>query len=239
MMIKAVLFDLDDTLYEEKQFVMSGFKAISQYLSKEYNFNQEEIFKILKSDFENGLRKKNFDILLEKLNLKEEGVDALVKIYREHLPTLSLYPDAEVILRNFKNKFKLGLITDGYPIVQKNKISALNIKYYFNIVILNDISGNRSKAHTLPFEDAVRKLNVKPGDAIYVGDNPLKDFISAKKIGMHTVRIKRETGEYNKIIVDKSLDADYTISNLSQLLQIIEKCKKLNHLKGDKYEKTI
>jgi len=230
-MIEGILFDLDDTLYEEKQFVVSGFEAVSEYLSKEKNLNKEEIFRILITDFENGLRRKNFDILLEKLNLKDGTKNMLVKIYREHIPALSLYPDAKVILRNLKRKFKLGLITDGYPIAQKNKISTLGIRHYFDVILINDISKNESKKHTLPFENAVGKLNVKYRNTICVADNPLKDFITPKKLGIHTVRIKRGGGEYSKIIVDKSLDADYTISNLLQLPHVIEK---LNHLKDDR-----
>jgi len=57
-MIKAIIFDLDDTLYPEKKFIMSGFRAVAKYLSKKHKLNYNEVFKILKKDFKKRLRKK-------------------------------------------------------------------------------------------------------------------------------------------------------------------------------------
>jgi len=170
-MIKAILFDLDDTLYPEKQFVMSGFQVVSQYLSQKYNFESDNIFNILKDDFEKGLRRRNFDVLLQKLGLNNENVEF-------------------------------------------EKISKLDIQ---------------------PFLKALSQLRIEPKNALYVGDNPLKDFVSPKKIGIHTVRIKRETGEYGRI-ENGSLDADHTISDLRQLLQVIIGEYKISS-NGEKYER--
>jgi len=220
--IEAVLFDLDDTLYEEKQFVMSGFNAVSLFLSRKNNIDHNKIFNILKDDFDNGLRKKNFNILLEKLGPKND-VSELIKIYREHFPKISLYPDSKGILEHLKNKFKLGLITDGYPLTQKNKISALNIKNYFQVIVINDISLNESKLKMSPFGKAIKKVNVKTQSIIYVGDNPLKDFNTAKKMGIQTCRVKREHGEYSNVTVDRNDEADYVIQDLLQLSTVINK----------------
>ena len=71
-MIKAILFDLDDTLYEEKQFVAGGFKTVAEYLSIKYRVDYDKVFKILKDAFEKGLRRKNFDVLLKKLAIEKE-----------------------------------------------------------------------------------------------------------------------------------------------------------------------
>jgi len=234
-MIKAILFDLDDTLYPEKQFVMSGFGVVSQYLSKKHNFEFAKIFNVLKEDFEKGLRRRNFDVLLQKLGLNNENVEHLVRMYRMHFPKISLYPDAKSALETLKGKFKLGLITDGHILTQKNKILSLGIENYFDVIMINDVSEKTSKLDVQPFLKVLFQLRIEPKNALYVGDNPLKDFISAKKIGIHTIRIKRETGEHSKIIVNKSLDADWTISDLMQLPQVIEECK--NIPKSDGYER--
>jgi|Deesub1362A_J573_1020465.scaffolds.fasta_scaffold00432_25 putative hydrolase of the HAD superfamily len=221
--IKAILFDLDDTLYEEKQFVMSGFKVVSQYLSRKYALDQDKIFKILKDSFRNGLRRKNFNVLLKELNLESENVETLVKMYREHLSTIALYPDARIVLEHLRNLnlFKLGLITDGYPITQKNKINSLRIQRHFDSIIINDLGKNISKLRLEPFKKMLFLLKVKPVNAIYVGDNPLKDFINPKKLGIYTVRVKRAGGEYSKINVKKNLDADSTITSLLELFKIL------------------
>jgi putative hydrolase of the HAD superfamily len=220
--IKAVFFDLDDTLYPEKQFVMSGFRAVSQYIARKYCFESETIFNILKRDFEEGVREKNFDVLLQKLGLSNECIKDLVRIYRAHFPKISLHPDARSILEILlRGGYKLGLITDGYSQTQRKKIQVLGIEKYFEVIVINDPSEQFSKLDVLPFLRALSRLKIKPESAIYVGDNPLRDFVNAKKLGMHTVRIKRKNGEYSNIIVNRSSDADYIISDLTQLLEII------------------
>jgi putative hydrolase of the HAD superfamily len=224
-MIKLVLFDLDDTLYQEKQFVMSAFKSISKYLSKKYNIKYDKIFKILKDDFNKGLRKKNFNVLIKKLQLIDEDVDYLVRIYRNHKPEISLYNDAEYILNKLKKTIKLGLVTDGYIATQQNKISSLKIKNYFDVIIINSPKDNIDKKNPKIFNKIIKKLKVNPKDTVYVGDNPLKDFIASKKIGIHTVRIKRKSGEYSKFKVEGSIDADFVISNLNELTNIINNIK--------------
>ena len=99
--IKAVVFDLDGTLYDEKDFMKSGFKEVSKYLSSKYSLNPETIFETLKKDFDSGLRRKNFDVMLEKMDL-EEDIKSLVKIYRGHSPSISLYDDAKEALKWLK-----------------------------------------------------------------------------------------------------------------------------------------
>ena len=229
-MIKVVIFDLDGTLYDEKEFVMSGFKVVSKYLSSSYDLSSDEIFRILKNDFELGLRRKNFDILLKKINL-EEDVKKLVKIYREHTPSISLHEDAKEVLMKLRGKYKLGLITDGLKKTQENKISALGIKKYFDVITITDVYGrNHWKPSSKPFKIALDKLKVKARESIYVGDNPWKDFLGPKKLGIHTVRIKRGSGEYDHINVDDEHKANYIISNLTMLEKIM--CR-INQMEGN------
>ncbi|MCD6574540.1 HAD-IA family hydrolase [Candidatus Aerophobetes bacterium] len=221
-MIKAVLFDLDDTLYEEKKFIVSGFRKTAEYLSRKYKINSDRVFKILRDDFDGGLRRKNFDVLLKKLSIKEP-VENLIKIYREHLPLISLYPDAKVILKNLRScGLKLGLITDGYPATQRNKISALGIRDFFEVITINDIEKGLSKKNEDSFKRTLSLLRVKTENTIYVGDNPLKDFFAAKKLGVITVRIKRKKGEYKNLRVSPPYEANYTIFSLLELEEIIK-----------------
>ena len=220
-MIKGILFDLDDTLYPEKQFVMSGFRAVASYLSKKYGMDSDYIFSILKEDFENGLRKRNLDVVLQKLGMEDENTPDVVRIFREHKPTISLYPEVRPILDWSKKRFKLGLITDGYIITQRNKIHSLKIEDYFDVIIINDISKGCSKIDKEPFLKALSEINFNAQDVVYVGDNPAKDFVRAKEIGIHTIRIIRGASEYSGITVDKSFEAEYIIRNLGELPSLI------------------
>lgn len=172
-------------------------------------------------DFNDGLRKKNFNVLLEKINFKRDIVSNLVQIYREHLPNINLYSDARTAIKKIHNKKNLGIITDGHVNTQKNKIRVLDIEKYFNYIIINDIRKD-SKLEQRPFEKMLLKLNSKPNESIYVGDNPLRDFIVSKKMGIHTVRIQRKNGIYEDTVLNKDDDAKYIIKNLMKLFDIIE-----------------
>jgi putative hydrolase of the HAD superfamily len=216
-MIKAVLFDLDGTLYDEKQFVLSGFREVSKHICSKYNLNYDEVYKILVSDFEHGLRRKNFDFLLEKIKLNE-NVKKLVKIYRTHTPNISLYEDAKEILPKLKKKYKLGIITEGYKKIQENKISILGIKEYFDLITITCAHG---KLNTKLFKKTLDHITVKPKECLYVGDNPARDFLAPKKLGIHTVRVKREANASEATDLNDICRADYTISNLSTLEVII------------------
>ncbi len=90
-MIQAIIFDLDDTLYDEKQFVIGGFNAVSYYVSIKYDLNQDIILQLLfETLYEHG-RGDTFDIVLKKLGIYEKKeIQQLVEIYRNHTPNLRL-----------------------------------------------------------------------------------------------------------------------------------------------------
>jgi len=224
-MIKAIIFDLDDTLYPEEEFVMSGFNSVAKYLAKKYNLSSLKIFNILKSDFKSGIRGRNFTLLLKKLNLPITELKKAIIIYRNHQPKIRLYPDVQKILEYLsKNKkIKLGMISDGIVKTQKNKISALKIRKYFKVILLSDRLGvNCRKPDTKPFSVVLNKLGVKPEEAIYIADNPQKDFIGAKKLGIFTVRIKRKDGLYNQVKINNQNKADFTIFNLKDVKNLCQ-----------------
>lgn len=219
-MIKAVIFDLDDVLFDEKEFAVQGFMAVAKYLATKHNLERRQVFRLLRNDFKRGVRKRNFDVLLDKTGLRGERVSNLVRIYREHQPSLTLHPDAKGFLTRSKGTYKFGIITDGPRNMQLNKISSLGLRKYMDVVTINERKEDW-KPNTRSFKVTLTKLQVKPREAIYVGDNPSKDFIGCKRIGLHTVRIRRGGGEYHDLLLDKRHEADRTISNLRSLGKII------------------
>ena len=114
--IRGVVFDLDDTLYGEKEYVRSGYKAVSDYLGGQY---EEELWRYFNA------KKPAIDELLTRLGRLEEKNDVL-NIYRRHKPNIRLYPEAKGVLERLKSKgMKIGVITDGRPDGQRKKIEAL------------------------------------------------------------------------------------------------------------------
>ncbi|MCM8831835.1 MAG: HAD-IA family hydrolase [Candidatus Omnitrophica bacterium] len=224
--MKAILFDLDDTLYDEMLFVKGGFKAVSSYLSKNSKIDQDRIYQLLLNVLEKYGRGHTFDIALKSLGLyTKDLISKLVEIYRTHKPNIVLYSESRWVLYTLKKQnYKLGLITDGDINVQRNKVEALKIKKFFDCIVFSDEYGIKNqKPSPFPYQKAMQKLEVISKETIYIGDNPFKDFVNAKKLGILTVRLLK--GQYKDIRLDRLFEAEYQIRNLKELLGILSKNK--------------
>jgi len=224
-MIKLVIFDLDDTLYPEIEFVMSGFRTVAKVISQDFGFDTDKIYILLIKAFEEN-RKFVLNRVLEYLKIyNEDYLNRLVSIYRTHKPEIYLYKDAEEMLPYLKEYFLLGLITDGFPTTQKLKVQALNIERYFNSIIYTGEKGeNYSKPSISPFIDMLNKFHIQPNEAIYIGDNIEKDFKGPKDLGMISIRILRENGIYRDSIAPrKDFEPDYTVSSFFDLGNLLGK----------------
>lgn len=226
-MIKAIIFDLDDTLYNEREFVFGAFKEVSDYLGDKYKLNKKTVYEDIIEIFNEYGRGKIFDSICEKYSI-DENVNELVTIYRESKPSINLYSDAEEILTWLKgNNYKIGLITDGMSKVQWNKINTLKLKRRVdNIVVSDDLGKDYWKPHEKPYRECIKYLDVKENECIYVGDNPNKDFIGARKLNMGSIRIIREAGDHMKVFLGEAYEADYKINTLKDITKIISKLNK-------------
>lgn len=221
-MIKLVAFDLDDTLYNEKDFVFEAFKEVSEYLSAKYNLNSKEIYIDMINILESHGRGKIFNLICDNYNINED-IKALVQVYRNAKPKLKLYEDSVEILNKLKYNYKLGLITDGLGYVQWNKIKLLEVEKYFdNIIVTDDLGREYWKPHIMPFKNMAEKFKFLPNECVYIGDNPNKDFYGAKKLGYKTVRLIREAGDHIHVRLDAEYEADYEISSLNEIIPMIE-----------------
>ena len=221
-MIKAIFFDLDDTLYNEIDYVMSGFKVVSSYISSQFDLSQKEVFKILKQDFKEGVRAKNFNLLIEKLDLNCDPL-ILVEMYRKHNPSISLSNEVKKLLIDLKKRFFLGIITDGFEIAQDAKIAALNLSNLVDFIKVNNLQKKESKLQSNCFNEALNFFGILASEAIYVGDNISKDFIQPKILGMKTAYFLNKKGLHNYLSVDKSLDTDISFSDWPSFVNKIEK----------------
>ena len=229
MSIKALLFDLDDTLYDEKQFVKSGFIKVAEFIEDKFKINKKDFYKILIDIFNGGSRGNIFNLALEKVNVtyKENIILTMVKIYREHNPKIRLAEDVKSLLIKLKGIYSLGIITDGYYEVQKKKVQALRLEKMFDSIIYTDEHGREYwKPNVFGYKLALKELeDILPGEAVYIGDNPHKDFIGAKKIGITTVRVIDQNREYSNVRLNKEYEADYEIRELHEIINVLKALK--------------
>lgn len=221
-MIKVIVFDLDDTLFPEHEFVLSGFQAVSNWLETKYYLSG--FFEVAWQLFKEGKRKTVFNLTLEELRFEYENslIQELLQIYRQHKPTISLHEDAKWAINYFKNYHQLGIITDGYLITQQNKVEALGIEASFDAIIYSDLYGRENwKPSPLPYQKIMQLLGCLGKECVYVGDNPQKDFVTAKTLDWMTVQICREGGEYSSVKKDSSYTADINILSFNELEKIL------------------
>ena len=217
-MIKAIIFDMDDTLYKEYDFVFGGFKAVSLYLSEKYNLSENDVYKKILNIFYREGRGKIFNRIIDIYNLQED-INTLIDIYRFYEPQIELYSDATEILKWCKeNNIRTGIITDGMSAVQWSKIKALKLEEKVDKIIVTDDLGREFwKPHTRAYKEMIKYFGIDGEEAIYVGDNPNKDFIGAKKVGFKTIRIIREYGDHMGV-KSKDSDVDKVIYSLKEIM---------------------
>lgn len=205
----VIVFDLDDTLYDEVDFVKSGFKEIANYLKDEkyYNFMCEV--------FESEGSGKVFNKLIEKFSL-DVNINKLIEIYRFHTPNIVL-PNESLELLKFAKEFKTALISDGHYIMQKNKFDVLGLNSFIEYPIFTDFYHTK-KPELKPYQMVMEKFGNEK-KFVYISDNPKKDFKAVKELGWTGIRFKNSVGIYR----DFENDTDYEVESRVDIIKILRK----------------
>lgn len=225
-MIKTVVFDLDDTLYDELDYCRSGFKIVAESL---YNLvdvlSPEEIFDSLWKQFTAGNHTKTFNAALDDLGIHydEKIIQKMIETYRGHLPEISLPTDSEKVLQQLSGKYTLALLTDGFMPAQQLKVRALKIEKYFKCIIYTEQLGRKYwKPSPVGFEKLMQALNTKPHDTAYVADNEEKDFIAPNNLGFFTIQVIRPARIHTSASKAPNAAAQHIIRQISQLPALLE-----------------
>lgn len=189
-----VVFDLDDTLYKELDFLKSGFRAVSRHAATLTGIEAESLYSEMMAARQRG--ENAFDTLHSRhFDTDKDFISRAVEIYRFHKPQIALDGDVREVLEALSRQgLRLGLVTDGRSTTQRNKIEALGITRYFapeNILISEETGVEKSSI--LPWQTLVRRY---PNAArfIYVGDNPAKDFHTPRMLGWTTIGVRDREG---------------------------------------------
>jgi len=184
-MIQALIFDLDDTLYPERDFVLSGYRAVAHHVADRYGFSFDEAFSTMMEALDTLGRQRVFPSLLMRLPDASVPLAELVEVYRQHRPAIRLFPGYPALLKDLSSQYRLGIITDGLPSVQERKVQALGLEDMVEKIIYSwEYGSEREKPHPLSFSLMLESLQTDPKSALVVGDNPEKDGRGAHGVGM-------------------------------------------------------
>lgn len=194
---QAVVFDLDDTLYPEREYVLGGFAAVARWLADSRGLSADDVYRELSGMFAAGVRGDTFDRCARQCGLPASVVPEMVEVYRGHTPRLHPFPGIPGLLDALAGRVKLGLVSDGYLEVQRKKFHALGFAPYFDAVVFSDELGRASwKPSPAPFRRVLEGLGVPAESAVYVADNCAKDFIGARQAGLATLWSRHSGGDY-------------------------------------------
>lgn len=219
----AVVFDLDDTLYPERQFALSGFRAAGCWAKATLGIDglAPEMERLL----DEGHLGRLFGLALAALKPDHtpEHLQGLIAAYQSHTPEIALHDDAEFALRNSGGLGPLGLITDGTHRVQAGKVGALGLGGRFREIIYTDALGpGRAyfKPHVRAFEEMQRRLG-GGRRLVYVGDNPAKDFVAPNALGWITVQVVRPGGIHAGAATAEGGAPQHLVGSLRELPDVL------------------
>ncbi len=226
-MITTVVFDLDDTLYDEVEYCKSGFTSVSEFLAGLPAMPPaERLFDALWKQFETGNRTRTFNAALDELGIDYDDklIQQLIYVYRNHDPKITLPQESGDVLSQLSSKFTLALLTDGFLPAQRLKVQALGLEKYFSCIIYTEQLGREFwKPSPVGFEKLMETLNVKPETMVYVADNQMKDFIAPNRLGFSTIQINRPAGLHSESSQGPGSEAQYTIRQIRQLPALLDK----------------
>lgn len=210
-----LVLDLDDTLYDENSFVISGFRSVAKLISPLSDYSIEQLVDWMTEDLMSNGRGQIFNNCLKRINhYSDELLKACIDNYRYHKPEIVIFKEAIELLNRYARVPKY-LVTDGNPDVQNSKIDALKIRPHFEGIYPTWSFGKDwHKPSLLPFSEIARRENVALSDICYIADDPYKDFVLLNAVGASTVRVL--TGRFKNVRLSEDYEAIVQINDLSQ-----------------------
>lgn len=202
------VFDLDDTLYSERSFVWSGIAFICETVKP---FFAHSVDLPQPKEVINQINWIEYLLLYPQISENISKQD-LLQLYHNHIPNISLYPDAAFFLNQLKVAGRpMALVSDGRSLTQRNKISVLGLATTFEKVVISEEIGSEKPA----LRNFEMIANHFPGAAFcFFGDNPRKDFFGPKQLGWKTVGLRDRGANIHSQTLDvpPAYEPDYWIN---------------------------
>ncbi|HET6429009.1 MAG TPA: HAD family hydrolase [Phycisphaerae bacterium] len=188
--IQAVVFDLDDTLFREGDYVRSGLAAVDRRLGGNGKYAGWMWRRFLA-----GRRGDMFDALGRRyrLGLSAAGIAELVEVYRRHAPAIRPCRGVVELLRALRRRgIRSAVLSDGFLPAQQLKLDALHLAELFDEVLFTESIGRQAwKPSPIGFEKLRRRMGAPHERCAYVADNPAKDFVAPNALGWLTIQWRR------------------------------------------------
>ena len=197
-----IILDLDDTLYSEREFQRSGFRAILETLDVDHTVLLDDLLE---------LNIQGADVF-ERMNFDDHLRHVALSIYRQHIPSISLYPDAALFIdQALAAGCLLSIATEGRSISQRNKMTALGLDGKITHILISEEVGHR-KVEPEFFAEIIAVAKDRP--CVMVGDNPVKDFVVPNSFGWDTyLLMSRGNNVHSQDVI---LDDAYRAGNAVQ-----------------------
>jgi len=222
-MLKAVLFDLDNTLIDFMRMKReSTIAALDAMLTAGLKMDRERGLEILSKLYDKHGMEYEW-IFQQFLRMMQGGIDyrllsTAILAYRKKRASIKPYAGVVLTLKTLRKRgLMLGIVTDAPRLKAWLRLTELGIAQYFKVVVTHE-DASKGKPSMLPFKQALDALNVKPAEALFVGDNPEKDIEGARRVGMRTCWAKY--GYDGKMMRSR---ADCTVERIRDVLRVVFK----------------
>lgn len=213
------------------------FKSVAEHLAVESRLDSEEVYISLLKEYDELNRTSSINTVLGKYGIfSKELMEELIEVYRNTEASNCLYDDVRNVLEKAcKKGLSTFLITDGKVDAQSMKIRNIGIEKYFSRIVFTYLLGeDKKKPDTTSFQQILEEGGIQGNEMLYVGDNPYRDFVKIKKLGVHTIRIKREDGQFRFAELPKEYEADREVYDLRAVFDYISEIEKKCAFKAGK-----
>ncbi len=234
--IKAVFFDLDNTLYDHRRAcrealaalyrrhdVVAAAFSLDDFQRTFAEINQRLWLGLATAEIDvTTLRAQRFAELFAAVGAPCDDAAALGQEYLDIYLTFSYpLPGAEETLAALAPLLPLGLLTNGFTDIQRAKISRLGWERYFRWLVVAEEVGAFKPAAAI-YEKMCALAALAPSEVLYVGDSPVEDVVAAAEVGLRTVWLRRDGPEMARWAGAAAAAAAYEVADVRDVAPLVK-----------------